>query len=144
VASRLDERADDDDPRRTSVRHDERRGEGLAVCCREMRRAGGVTFRGGSALLAVVAMIHADVGTMGADGGCSEEGGADRRDPLVSGPKAVDACERGACQAGPTRQRERRGVRGRATGPTRWAHMAVRPGEGSGGRALVGRMGRKA
>jgi hypothetical protein len=28
--------------------------------------------------LAVVSMIHADVGTAGVDGGCSEEGGADR------------------------------------------------------------------
>jgi hypothetical protein len=42
-----------------------------------------------------MAVIHADVGTTSADGGCGEEGGADRWDPLVSKPEAADARERG-------------------------------------------------
>jgi hypothetical protein len=47
VALRLDERADDGAPRRTSARHDEHRGEVLVGCFGEMRRAGGgVTVRG--------------------------------------------------------------------------------------------------
>ena len=41
--------------------------------------------RGVMPWLAVMATIRADVGTAGVDGGCGEEGGADRQDPLVSG-----------------------------------------------------------
>jgi hypothetical protein len=80
-----------------------------------------------------VATIHADVGTAGANGGCGEEGGADRWDPLFSGTEATDAHQRGAWRPGPTRQREEGGARGRATAPTRRVHMAARAREGEGG-----------
>jgi hypothetical protein len=59
-----------------------------------------LTVRGVMPRLMVVATIHVDVGTAGVEGGCGEEGGADRWNQLVSGR----ARERGAWQAGPPRQ----------------------------------------
>jgi hypothetical protein len=66
-------------PWRTLVRHSERRREQLAGRCGEMRQAGGGLPSGGfMPQLAVVATIHTDVGTTSEDGGCGDEGGAER------------------------------------------------------------------
>jgi hypothetical protein len=63
-------------PRRTSARHDGRRGEELVGECGGMRQAGGGDdLRGVMPRLVIVATILMDVGTAGAGHGCSEERG---------------------------------------------------------------------
>jgi hypothetical protein len=51
------------------------RGISLALWGNEASRGRGLPLGGYMSSLMVVAMIHANVGTTGANGGCGEEGG---------------------------------------------------------------------
>jgi hypothetical protein len=64
--------------------------------------------------LAVVATIHVDVGT---EGGCSEEGGTDRRDPLVSGRARARRLAGGSYTAARAERRARARVCADRAGP---------------------------
>jgi hypothetical protein len=143
VIPRLDNCADDNAPRRTSVRHGGRRGEELARGCGGMKRAGGGDDRRGGLCLGSRSWPRSSwTWARRARGAvATRKGGeADRQDPSVSGYARAKRLAVGSYTAARAEGHARaRGCADRAGPPGGEGGGGVRRARGHGPNGLKGR-----